>query len=300
MRVLVTGAGGFIGSHSTRALVEAGHDVAAVVRPGHGHDRLADVAERARVVEADLADRDRVGVVLDEAKPEAILHAAWYVEPGRYLHAAAENLAAVETTAGLLRAALDSGCGRVVLVGTGFEPGAGGAAGGVDPPQRSVYRSAKAAVHDLAAGLADEGASVTCAHVFYLYGPGEDANRLVPALIRACLAGEPIEVTDGRQRRDYLHVADVAAGLRSLVEHDSDPSVDVCSGAPLEVRELYDAVGAATGHRDLIHDGARPYGDGEVLKAAGDDAMLRSLGWVPSVSLADGIAECVAWWRSRS
>ena len=300
MRVLVTGAGGFIGSHSTRALVEAGHDVAAVVRPGHPHDRLADVAERAQVLEADLADPDRVGVVLDEMKPEAILHAAWYVDPGRYLHAVAENLAAVATTAGLLRAGLDSGCGRVVLVGTGFEPGAGGAAGGVDPPQRSVYRSAKAAVHDLAAGLADEGASVTCAHVFYLYGPGEDANRLVPALIRACLAGEPIEVTDGRQRRDYLHVADVASALCALVEQPTGPSVDVCSGAPLEVRELYDAVGAATGRRDLIRDGARPYGEGEVLVAAGDDSAMRALGWSPSISLRDGVEDCVSFWRSRS
>lgn len=299
MRVLVTGASGFIGAHVVTALVERGHDVHAVVRPGHARDRLATVQDRIHLVEADLADPVAAAAALDEATPEGLIHAAWYVEPGKYLHAADENAAALAMTEGLFARAGEAGCERIVNVGTGFEPGAGGAAGGVEPPQLSVYRDAKAAVHDLVAGLAADGVSATCAHVFYLYGPTEDPGRLVPILIRAVLAGEPIDVTDGLQRRDYLHVADIADALCALVERATGPSVDVCSGAPIEVREIYDAVGDATGRRDLIRDGARPYGEGEVLSAAGDDSIIRSLGWAPAVSLRDGIAQCVEYWRSR-
>lgn len=297
MRVLVSGAAGFIGSHVTRVLTGRGHEVTAVVRPGHGTDRLTDVPGALHVVEADLADPAQAASAVRQGAPEGLVHAAWYVEPGKYLHAADENARALEMTGTLFDAALTAGCGRIVNVGTGFEPAAGGAAGGVVPPQESVYSSSKAAVHDLVARLAGDGVAATCAHVFYLYGPGEYPDRLVPALIRSVLGGKAIEVTDGRQRRDYLHVADVAAGLAVLVEHDAGPSVDICSAEPIEVRELYDAVGSATGRRELIHDGARAYGDGEVLSAAGDDTELRNLGWSPAISLADGIAECVDYWR---
>lgn len=293
--MLLTGAGGFIGGHTARVLVQRGHDVVGVVRPGSRRAALDAPGDGVSVAEADLGDADAVTSLLSEAHADALLHAAWYVEPGRYLHAADENLAALSMSVGLVRCALDAGVERVVLVGTGFEPGLGA----VEPPPRSVYGSAKQALHEMVAGLHIEGVAATCAHVFYLYGPGEHSKRLVPLLIRSALAGERLDVTDGKQRRDYLHVADVATGLATLTEHATSPSVDVCRGEPIEVRELYDAVGEATGRRDLIRAGERPYGAGEVIRAVGDPSELQGLGWAPRVGLGEGIAECVEWWRGR-
>lgn len=299
MKVLVTGAAGFIGSQVTRVLVQRGAEVHALVRPNTRRDRLEPVADRVSLVTADLDDPAAVEAAVHQVSPDGCIHAAWYVEPGRYLHAVPENLAALEASNRLLRLLLSAGCERVVLVGTSFEPAAGGERGGVEPPQESIYRAAKAALHTVGQRLADEGNRVACAHVFYLYGPGEDGRRLVPLLIRSLLRGERIAVTDGQQRRDYLHVADIAAGLCTILEQGASGSLDVSSGTPTPLGELFRLLGDATGRSELIEVGGRPYGEGEVLVAEGDDRALRALGWAPERSLEEGIKETVAWWAAR-
>lgn len=296
MRVLVTGASGFIGSHVVRELVDRGEEVYALARPDSSLRRLQGIDRHVHLLSADLDHPDSARRAVLAARPEAAIHAAWYVEPGRYLHAVPENLAALEASTRLLRLLGSVGCGATVVVGTGFEEAAGGPSGGTVPPVRSIYASAKSALHEVVDGLAREGRPVACAHPFYLYGPWEDERRFVPALVRALLAGETIDVTDGRQRRDFLHVADVASALCTIVAAGAGGSFDVCTGRPVQVSEIYDAVGEATGRRSLLNVGARPYADGEVISSTGHDGPLRALGWVPRFGLADGIKDTVAWW----
>lgn len=299
MRVLLTGATGFIGSHVARALLERGHDVHALVRRHSSRHRIADLGDRLHVLTADLSDAAETAAAVHASGPEGAVHAAWYVEPGSYLDAVPENLEALEASMRLFRLLLDAGCERITTVGTGFEPKAGGRHGGARPAQESVYASTKGALHEVIERLATEGAAVACAHVFYLYGPFEDGRRLVPALIRALLGGEEIEVTDGRQRRDYLHVSDVASALCTIVEAGAAGSIDVCAGEPTLLTDLFAAVEEATGRPGLIKAGARAYGPGEVVEARGDDTVLRGLGWAPSFDLARGVKDAVAWWEDH-
>ena len=91
MRVLLTGATGFIGSHVARVLVTAGCDVQALVRPGAARDRIADLEGRLGIVAGDVASVADPAVLAPLA-PEVCIHLAWYAEPGRYLHAVGENL----------------------------------------------------------------------------------------------------------------------------------------------------------------------------------------------------------------
>ncbi|HLF99065.1 MAG TPA: NAD-dependent epimerase/dehydratase family protein, partial [Acidimicrobiia bacterium] len=80
MRVLVTGASGFIGAHVARMLLERGHEVHAVVRPGRATGGLADLEGSISIEEADLADGAAAGAVAEATRPDALVHAAWYVE----------------------------------------------------------------------------------------------------------------------------------------------------------------------------------------------------------------------------
>lgn len=294
MRALVTGAAGFIGSQVVRTLVEDGDDVHAVVRPGADTARLAGVEEGVTLHRIDLDSRRDVTERLGAISPEVVYHLAWYAEPQKYLHAKEENMASLEASVPLVSEALAGG-GRVVLAGTCLE--------GLPQRERDAffYASAKRSLHELALHLSDERAgSSVCAHIFYLYGPDEDERRLVPSLIRALTRGEPIAVTAGEQRLPYLHVADVARALVAIGRSSQTGTIDVCSGPPTVLRDLFAAVGAELSRDDLVRVGGRPYRDDEIMELPHDPRPLRDLGWAPTFDLRTGVADTVAWWKERT
>jgi nucleoside-diphosphate-sugar epimerase len=291
MRVLVTGAAGFIGAHVTRELIERGHQAYAVVRPGDRAGRLLDVRARCEVVEADLADTAQVAGLLADSQPDAIIHLAWYAEPGRYRHALAENIESLRTSANLLVAASRSSCRRVVLGGTCLE--------NADGPVRPIYDAAKGAVHRLSEGFADSGLRVACGHVFYLYGPLEDERRVIPSVIRALLAGTPIPTTTALQRRDYLAVADVAAAFVVLAESSLSGAVDICSGSQVTLADVLRLIAEQIGRPELLLLGERGPGEDEESVPPGDPGPLEALGWEPRYDLRRGIDETINWWRAR-
>lgn len=288
-RVLVTGAGGFVGSHLVKQLVQEGSDVHALVRPSSSLERLRDLSDRISVHQCDLSHQDLVRVA-KTISPEVAFHLAWFAEPGRYLHAVAENLESLSGSLKLMEALLDSGCGRLVLAGTCLE--------GIESRQASVYVTAKRALHSVAETLDDAAMSTVCAHIFYLFGPYEDPRRVIPQVIRSLLAGRAISVTEGEQRRDYLYAGDVAAGLLALCNSQLTGSIDICSGQGVTLRHVLELIGEETGRPDLIGFGHREYASDEIFHAVGDRAALDQLGWQPSRSLEEGLAQTVEWWRA--
>jgi nucleoside-diphosphate-sugar epimerase len=294
MRVLLTGAGGFIGSHVSRALLKQGAEVAAVLRHGDATARIADLAADLLILEANLNSTEPTHLVA-KPEPDVSIHLAWYVEPDRYLTDVSENLASLSAGVRLLSALDRAGCARAVLAGTCLETGT--LINGEPRPAGTIYAAAKAALHEVAMQLSNTG--VACAHVFYLYGPGENEQRVVPAVIRACLEGRMIDVSSGEQQRDLLHVEDVAAGIVSLAMSDVRGGVDICSGTSTALRKVFELIGTATGRPELIGIGNRANVPGEPFRIAGNSSTLSGTGWRPRRSLEDGIADTVDWWRAR-
>lgn len=262
--------------------------------PGEPTSRIADITGEMTVVEADLrsADLDRL---VDAAPFEICVHLAWYVEPRHYLTAVQGNLDSLSASVRLLSAIERVGGARVILAGTCLESGT--LVDGEPSPARTIYAAAKDAQHALAAHLAR--VSSACAHIFYLYGPGESERRIIPRIICSCLEGRSIDVSPGVQRRDFLHVDDVAAGLVAAAGSAVRGKLDICSGTSTELRDVFDAIGEATGRADLIRVGGRPLGRDEPLQIAGDGSALADTGWRPKWTLLDGVASTVEWWRRR-
>src|SRR5262245_49957204 len=119
MRVLVTGAGGLIGAEVVGELLDRHHDVVAVDRPGP-MPRLSRWSERITSRAVDLDDDEAAGAVLAEARPDAIIHLAWYADPRDYL-TSSRNLASLAMTTRFVDAALRAGCRKFVMVGSCVE-----------------------------------------------------------------------------------------------------------------------------------------------------------------------------------
>ncbi len=200
LRILVTGAAGFIGSHLARQLAGEGHSVHLIVRPEDSLDRLRDCLDRLDVKTVNLLDHAAVRQVVLEAKPELAIHAAWYLVPGRYW-AAPENADCVTMTLALARTLAAAGCRRLVGVGSCFEYDVeyGYLSESLTPLNpRTLYGIAKNATRSVLEAFCRETAmSFAWTRVFYLYGPGEEKDRLVPAVILALLKGATAKCTKG-------------------------------------------------------------------------------------------------------
>jgi dTDP-6-deoxy-L-talose 4-dehydrogenase (NAD+) len=280
VRIAVTGAAGFIGAQVVRRVREGGDEPLPIVRKGSRAGRLGDLP---RLHELALEDTEGLRRWLETERPDAVVHLAWYARPQDYL-VSPENLASLAVTARLAEAVFGSGCRKLVGVGTCLEYAAADRPlvenDAVDPV--SPYASAKHAAFLVARALATRaGAELAWARVFHLYGPGEDATRLVPTVAASLRRGEPVDVTAGEQVRDYLHVADVASGIAALARPGAAGVFNVCSGTARPLREVLLAIGQLRGRADLLRFGARPYPPGEVMHIAGRCDRLRGLGWTP-------------------
>ena len=210
MRLLLTGATGFIGAHVARALVERGAEVHGLTLPGAPRERIAALAPQVELIEGDLGDAAWVRATVGSIAPDAAIHLAWFAEPRLYLRAVPENLASLRGGVNLIEALADGGtCRRVVMAGTCLE--------NMDTPRPTIYAAAKAAQHQLATGFGERSMSAACAHIFYLYGPWEDERRAIPtvtrSLLRGICTGSPVtlrrvfeEVAQATGRADLLRI----------------------------------------------------------------------------------------------
>ncbi len=302
MRVLLTGAAGFVGSRVARLLVREGCEVHALVR-GDRRRRVEDITLSLSVESCDLLASADVGARVARIRPELCIHCAWYAVPGDYLHSR-ENLPHVCAGLELARALAAAGCRRLVAVGTclEYETGPGALSEKSPTGPATLYAESKLRLFRALAQLCEQaGMGFAWPRLFYLYGPFEDERRLVPSVILALLEGRPARTTKGEQVRDFLHVDEVAAAIWAVARSEVSGPVNVGSGRPVTVRELVLEIGRIVGRPELIELGALPYAAGEPMAIWADNGRLvEECGWAPRFSLEQGLREAVEWWRRRA
>ncbi len=299
MRVLLTGAAAS-SARVTRSLAEAGCDVHALVRePG---ERLAEVADAIRIVRCDLTDAAALDELVGGIHPELCVHCAWYVVPGAYLQSP-ENERHRAATLGLAESLATHGCRRLVGVGTCFEYALGDeplAEASPLEPLTPYAQSKLETFRELEAYCSGAGLDFAWARLFYLYGPFEDPRRLVPAVTLALLQGRPAKTTSGEQRRDFLHVDDVASALREVGLSDLSGPVNIGSGAAVAVRDVVLRLGVLTGHPELVELGALAQSADDPAEVVSENRLIvDATGWAPLITLDEGLDATVAWWRAR-
>jgi len=304
-RVLITGATGFIGCYLTQRLVEAGAEVWAGVYPGEPPERAADLSPQVEHVSLNVQDAQSVRQAVEGAVPDVVFHlaAVGVTDPG-----VSPALALAVNAGGtvyLLEALRGRDVRRVVLAGTCYEYGASQRVGesasqrltveGLDP--FNAYAASKVAAWAFGRMYwRAHGLPVVTVRPFQVYGPGQPDHTLVPAAIRAALAGEDFPMTPGEQERDFIYVDDVVEGMLVAAEAlgVEGQSLDLGTGRAHTVRQVVDRIWAMTGAQGRILAGALPYRPGEVMRLAADaDRMARLTGWRARVGLEEGLRRTI-------
>jgi UDP-glucose 4-epimerase len=290
VRVLVTGGSGFIGRHVVAHLLAAGHDVSVA-------DLIACPESSVSMVTGDLCEH----LVRERAVTpglDAIVHLAAATSVlGSIERPAHVHQTNVEMTAGLLEQARQCGVGTFVLASTNAVVGNVG--------QRTItedlplapltpYGGTKAAAEMLLSGYSGAyGIRTPALRLTNVYGPGmSHKDSFVPRLLRAAACGGAVQIYgDGRQRRDLVHVGDVArAVVLAVLDWPSGPVI-IGGSRSYEVNEIAQAARDATGLR--IGAETVPPKPGEMPAVVVDIARARSRGFEPSIGLVDGLR--TAW-----
>jgi UDP-glucose 4-epimerase len=303
VRVLVTGAAGFIGSHLVDRLAADGHEVVGVDDMSTGHN----ISETADVRRMDVADPALVPLTAGY-RPEVVCHLAAQVSVRASVadpaHDARVN---VLGTANTLAAARAAGARKVVFASSCAVYGVPDALPvPVDAPlrPRSPYAASKVsgeiyaemykALHDL------DHTTLVLANV---YGPRQSPEGeagVISIFSDALIAGKPTQIYgDGKNTRDYVYVLDVVdAFARACGERGGGGRFNVGTGVQTNDRDLHTLVAAAAGAPDEPRFAPARLGDLPAM--AVDPGPARDeLGWAPRTDLRTGLAATVSWARSR-
>ena len=312
MRVFVTGADGFIGSHVTEALVRRGHTVRALVwYNAFGHhgwlDELAaEVRESIDIVAGDI--RDGHAMIRLAVDCDAIVHLAALVGvPYSFESPESYVQTNVRGTLNVLQAARQAGVRRFVQVSTSEVYGTAERVP-MDESHplkaQSPYAATKTAADQMALSYYRSfGLPVVVVRPFNTYGPRQSARAVIPTIITQLAAGrEEIRLGSLAPRRDLTFVTDTAAGLAAAVEADdvAGEVINLGTGEDIAVGELVERIAALmqVSVRCLCDpDRLRPESS-EVERLVADNGKAeRLLHWRPEVSLDNGLRRTIEWFR---
>jgi nucleoside-diphosphate-sugar epimerase len=292
MRIVLTGASGFLGRPCLGLLVNRGHEVFALSRG----PRPAGITGPVKWHVADLNAVDSYAAAIKAFAPQAALHLAWEGIPDYGLETSLRNLRNGALLGQLL---FEAGCRHLAVSGSCWEYGkvSGIVHENAEPVAPGVFGASKSAQRLVLEALArSSNTTLAWGRVFYPYGPGQKPASLAPTICRAVLAGECPALKTPHAINDFLYVDDTAEALVMLAETSVSGAFNIGSGSGTPVGALADKLlsladrPAAFAAR-AAQDGGSPAG------FWADTAALRSLGWQPKMPLEEGLRRTLSFFK---
>lgn len=324
MKVVVTGAAGFIGSHTCEALVAGGHDVVGIdcfddyLYPApikRANAAAMAGLERFRLEQVDICDVEAMNRIVGDPEIDVVCHLAALAgvrpslaEPLRYIRT---NL---HGTTVLLEAMRRAGNQRLVFASSSSVYGSRGEGGILaqvaafreDDPcvtPASPYAATKRAGELLCSTYRDRfGIGASCLRYFTVYGPRQRPEMAIHKFVRAICRGEPLTLFgDGSSRRDYTYIADIVAGTVAAIERSEAERYAIYNlggTRTTSLAELVDIIERVTGKSAAID--RKPMQPGDVpITFADITNSSRDLDYVPTTGVEDGVRRFWTWFQDN-
>jgi UDP-glucose 4-epimerase len=301
-KVLVVGSSGFLGRTLVQRLAERKAHVVGMSRHAAGGQR----SEYVSGWPGDASDIQALGQAFRTIRPEIVFHLTTDGSGALDLELVPSTLRndLVATVNSLYCAALaEHKVERFVITASLEEPQLRVEPGGTPPAEPtpiSPYAAAKWAATAYGRMFRHVyGLDVRIVRSMMSYGPGQKTYKVVPNTILSLLRGEPARIGSGSRRVDWVYVDDVIEGmLAAALAPDLDETVDLGTGTLLTVAELAHEIARQIGRTDLLEIGSGARGR-EVERAADVATAQRLIGFNARVSLSDGLAQTIAWYRDH-
>jgi len=306
-KVLVTGAGGFIGSHLTERLVKLGAETRAFVHYNslgrRGWLDQSPLKSDIEIIAGDIADRDRVRQAID--KVDVVFHLAALIGIPYSYHAPLSYVRTnIEGTLNILQSALEVGVDRIVHTSTSEAYGTAQYVP-IDenhPLQgQSPYSATKIGADKLAEAFHRSfDLPVVTIRPFNTYGPRQSDRAVIPTIIAQCMAGDVIRLGSLSPTRDLNYVSDTVEGFISCAKSPDAVGqvINIGSGKEISIGDLAHKIGELMGKSIQIEsqdERIRPEGSEVDRLCAANDLAKDLLGWEPNYSLTEGLRHTINW-----
>ena len=274
MKILVTGATGFVGRHVINELLKYDHQIIAAVRNDAG-----DLPGKIKTVPVDLDNLDiNKNYFSETGNPDLLVHLAWQGLPNykEQFHLE-KNLPAHSA---FLKNMVENGLRNLVVTGTCFEYGMkeGCLSEAMESDPHNPYALAKDRLRNFLEDFQkDKPFTLTWIRLLYMYGKGQNPNSLLSQLERALERGDlTFNMSGGEQLRDYLPIEKVAEYIvRISLQNNINGIINCCSGVPIKVKDLVENYLKVNNKKIELNLGYYPYPDYEAMAFWGDDSKLK-------------------------
>lgn len=298
MKIVVTGASGFLGSWFCRVLAEK-HDVTALLREDSSIKRLVGISN-LNIIKSDV---DNWAAVITTINPDAIVLNDWWGVGNKHKDDVRqfENLVRQEN---ILNRITNSKTRTIVCVGSQAELGPVSGEIGESQPDGPTTTYGEAKVLARKQFFANENISESrrvWLRVFSTYGPLDNSGWLITDTIRHMQKNETMLLTLGEQDWSYLHAFDLAVALKVILENSEISGIVNCGNPKtVKIRDVASYIANAFGKKELIKLGAIPYRSDQVMELKPKCEKLTAAGWEPQVDLESGLDHLIGWFNEES
>lgn len=297
MRILVTGAAGFVGKNLLEILSISSQNTELFCV-----SRQVREQKNVNWIVGDILNQQFVKSTLEKIQPDVLVHLAWDVTPGKYVHSAV-NFDWLKASIHLVDEFIKNGGKRIIGIGTCFEYDLdyGYLRIGKTPLKSdSSYATSKIMLNEYIksqCSLYDK--NYVWARLFYIYGPHERPERLVPTIINGLLNGESPRCGVGTYLRDFMYVKDVAQILKELVYSEHVGEFNIASGYPVTIKEIGDTIKKLANSSCEIIYGEFSNNLNEPHLITSEPILFDSFE-VKKTKINEGLIETIEWWREHA
>jgi UDP-glucose 4-epimerase len=296
VKILITGATGFLGAHLVRRLAREDVQMALLIRPGSSHWRIDPLPNNATTIPGSLSDLPTKAI--EQFGPDTIVHAAWHGVTNEHRNDGTQKENLTPTLA-----LAEIGCKHFIGLGSQAEYGPlNKNISETDPTKpTTLYGETKlAACLETQKLCAQNEVRWSWLRVFSTYGPLEDLSWMIPYLIRELLAGKKPSLTACEQKWDYLFGPDAADAIWSVAKSNAAGLFNLGSGRAESLRKIVETLRDAIDAKLPLGIGEVPYRPDQVMHLEADISKLtKATGWTPATSLEEGLKQTVAWHRQQ-
>ena len=294
-RVLITGAGGFIGQKVISQLLHSDYEIHVLTY----RSKFQDKKIHQHVV--DLFNNEHVNHILSDISVDHLLHLAWYTEPNQYWNSL-ENFSWVSASLNLIHSFIEHGGERLIVAGScaEYDWSHSDLISEQTTPRAmsSPYTICKNSLYTMLDSMARETAiNFTWGRIFFPYGPGERKEKLIPSAIHALMNNMQFSCEAPELVRDYIFVEDVAAAFIQLMDVNVNGPINIASGEPVRLGTLVNRIADMMGKpSSLVRENTTSDHNCVVADVS---KLNHDLGFHPSVKLEQGLQKSIDWWTKK-